>query len=90
MICTKILFLLEFCFNSNDFFYLRNQHRLILVVGQHVDVGTVRNGENVGWNFITPLTTVQFGATVCVYGVTFVRIDSDTEKSGVGLDIRRK
>lgn len=60
------------------------------MVGQHVDVGTVRNGENVGWNFITPLTTVQFGATVCVYGVTFVRIDSDTEKSGVGLDIRRK
>uniref|UniRef100_A0A1B0C7E8 Uncharacterized protein n=1 Tax=Glossina palpalis gambiensis TaxID=67801 RepID=A0A1B0C7E8_9MUSC len=36
-----------------------NQHRLIDVVGQHIDVGTVRNSENMWWHFITTLTTMN-------------------------------
>lgn len=64
-----------------------NQHRLIDVVGQHVDVGTIRNGENVGWHFITALTTVHLSATVGIYGVTLVGIDGNAEKTRVGLYI---
>lgn len=62
-----------------------DQHRLILVVGQHVDVGTVRDGENVGWHLVTALATVHLGATHRVHGEPLVRIDGDAEKSGVGL-----
>lgn len=62
-----------------------NQHRLVGVVGQHVDVGTVRDGENVGWHLITALATVHLSATVRVHGVTLVGVDGDTEKAGVGL-----
>lgn len=62
-----------------------NQHRLIGVIGQHVDVGTVRDGENMGWHFVTALATVHLGATVGIHGVTLVRIDGHAEKAGVGL-----
>lgn len=55
------------------------------MVGQHVDVGAVGNGENMGWHFITTLATVQLSATQSVYGVTLVGIDSNAEKSGVSL-----
>lgn len=64
-----------------------NQHRLIFVVGQHVDVSTIRNGEDVGWHFITALTTVHLSATVRVHWVTLVRIDGNAEKTGIGLCI---
>lgn len=62
-----------------------NQHRLIHVVGQHVDVGTVRNGKNMGWHFITALTTVHLSATVGIDGVALVGIDGNAEKTGIGL-----
>lgn len=62
-----------------------NQHRLILVVGQHVDVSTVRDGENVGRHFVTALTTVHLSATHRVHGEPLVRIDGDAEEAGVGL-----
>lgn len=62
-----------------------DQHRLILVVGQHVDVGTVRDGENVGWHLVTALATVHLGATHRVHGEPLVRIDGDAEKTRVGL-----
>lgn len=63
-----------------------NQHRLIHVVGQHVDVGTVRDGENMGWHLITALATVHLSATVGIHRVALVRIDGNAEKTGVGLD----
>lgn len=58
-----------------------NQHRLIDVVGQHVNVSTIRNGEDMGWHFVTALTTVHLSATVGIYGVAFVRIDGNAEKT---------
>lgn len=58
-----------------------NQHRLIDVVGQHVDVGTVRNRKNMWWHFITALTTVHLSATVSIDRVTLVRIDGNAEKT---------
>lgn len=64
---------------------LRNQHRLILVVGQHVDVSTVRDSEDVGWHFRTTLPTVQLGATKGVHGESLVRVDGHTEETRVRL-----
>lgn len=57
-----------------------------ILTAKHVDVGTVRNGKDVGWDFITPLTTVQLGTTVGVDGVTFVGIDGHAEKAGISLE----
>lgn len=54
---------------------------------KHVNIGAVRNGKNVGWNFIPPLASVQFGATVGIHRESFIRIDSNAEQSGVGLNI---
>lgn len=59
----------------------------IILTCKHVNVGAVRNGENMGWNFIPPLASVQLSATVGVHGESFVRIDSNAEQSGVGLNI---
>lgn len=42
------------------------------------------------WHFITPLTTVQLGTTVGIYGETLVRIDGHTEKAGVCLEAPRE
>lgn len=64
-----------------------DQHRLILVVGQHVDVGTVRNGEDVGWHLVTALATVHLGATHGVHGEPLVGIDGHAEQTGVGLRV---
>lgn len=59
--------------------------KFVPLTSQHVYVCTVRNSKNVRWDFITPFTTVEFGATICVYRETFVRVDSDAEKPGVSL-----
>lgn len=64
---------------------LRNQHRLIFVVGQHVDISTVRNGEDVGWHFRTTLATVQLGATEGVHGESLVGVDGHAEETRVRL-----
>lgn len=64
---------------------LRNQHRLILVVGQHVYVGTVGNGENVGRHLRTTLATVEPGTSCGVHGESLVGVDSHTEETRVRL-----
>lgn len=64
---------------------LRNQHRLIFVVGQHVDVGTVRNGEDVGRHLRTTLATVQPGASYGVHGESLVGVDSHAEETRIRL-----
>ena len=56
-----------------------------VLTGQHVGVGTIRNGENVGWDFITPSALVDLDDTVGVDGVTLVGIDGNAEQAGVGL-----
>lgn len=60
---------------------------LYLLTCKHVNVGAVRNSENVRWYFISPLASVQFGTTIGVYGEPFVRVDSNTEQTGIGLNI---
>jgi len=57
----------------------------VILTGQHVDVSTVRDGEYVGWHFITPLATVQFGTPKSVDRVTLVGVDGHAEETGVGL-----
>jgi hypothetical protein len=39
-----------------------------------------------GWDFITPLATVQLGAAVGVDGEALVGVDSDAEKTRVSID----
>lgn len=58
---------------------------LIILTGQHVDVSTIRNSENVRWDFITPLTTVHLSAPVGVYRETLVGVDGDAEQAGICL-----
>lgn len=48
-------------------------------------VGTLSDGENVGWDFIPSLASVNSHGTERVNGVPLVGIDSDTEQAGVGL-----
>jgi hypothetical protein len=66
----------------------RNRQQKWRLTGQHVNVGTVRNGEDMGWDFITPLATVQLGAAVGVDGEALVGVDSDAEKTRVSLKER--
>jgi hypothetical protein len=63
-----------------------NQHRLIFVISQHVDVGTIRNGEKMGWDFSATLATVHFGDAVGIQWPTLVRVDDNTEEARVGLE----
>lgn len=44
-----------FSFSGSRF--ASNQHRLILMIGQHVDVCTIGNGKNMRWHFATTLAT---------------------------------
>lgn len=76
------------------FFVLKIKKKLIFIIkrkwqeiltGQHVDVGSVRDGEDVGWDFISPLASVQPGAAEGVHGKPLVGVDSDAEKAGVCL-----
>lgn len=53
---------------------------------QHVHVGTVGDGENVGRDLITALANVDLGGTGGVNRVTLVGIDGNTEKPRVGVD----
>ena len=57
----------------------------IVLTGQHVDVSTVRDGEDMGWHFITPLATVQFVTPKSVDRVTLVGVDGHAEETRVGL-----
>lgn len=59
-----------------------------LLTGQHLRVGTVGDGEQMGWHFGTPTATVHLHHSVGVDGETFVRIDHHTKQSRVGLDVR--
>lgn len=57
----------------------------VVLTGQHVDVSTVRYGEDVGWHFITSLATVQFGTPKRVDRETLVRVDGHAEETRVCL-----
>lgn len=55
------------------------------MVGQHVDVGTVRDGEDVGGHLRTTLASVELGTTEGVHRESLVGVDSHTEETGVRL-----
>lgn len=57
----------------------------VILTGQHVDVSTVRDGEDMRWHFITPLATVQFGTPKRVDRETLVRVDGHAEETRVSL-----
>lgn len=56
--------------------------------GEHVDVSSVGNGEDVRRHLATPLAAVQFGASMGVHGESFVGINSHAEQARVGLQKR--
>lgn len=51
------------------------------MVGQHVDVCSVRDGEDVGGHLRTPLASVQLGATQGVHGEPLVGVDGHAEEA---------
>lgn len=55
------------------------------MVGQHVDISTVGDGEDVGGHLRATLASVQLGASCRVYWVPLVGVDSHTEETGVSL-----
>ena len=65
--------------------HLRNQHRLIIVLDQHVLVGGVNDSEDVRGHFRGSFTTVHLDNFISVDGKTHVGVDSDTKQTGVGL-----
>ena len=63
-----------------------NQHRLIVTFSQHVIVSIIRNGEDMWRHFRLSLALVTSNNVVVVYWKPLVGIDSDTKKTGIGVD----
>ena len=63
-----------------------NQHRLIFTVSQHIIVSIVRDGVNVRRHFSFSFVLIADDDVVVIYWKPLVRIDSDTEKTGIGVD----
>jgi hypothetical protein len=63
-----------------------DQHGLILGVLEHATVGTLSNGPQMGWDFITPLAKIDLGAPEGVERITLVGVDDNHEKTRVGVD----
>ena len=59
---------------------------MIFRVSQHVSVGVIRNGVDVGRHFSFTLILVTDDNMVIVYWKPLVGIDSDTKKTGIGVD----
>merc|ERR1719420_768414 len=63
-----------------------DQHGVVLLVGQHVPVGSLSNGPKMGWDLITSLSQVDLAAPVGVQGITLVGVDNNNEETRVGVD----
>lgn len=61
------------------------QHYNVLLTSKHIDVCTVRDGENMGWHFATSFASIKFRASKSVYGESSVGVDGYTEEARVGL-----
>lgn len=59
----------------------------VILTGKHIDIGSIRNGKNVRWHFVTSFASIKFGASMSIYGKSFVGIDSYTEEARVRLKI---
>ena len=63
-----------------------NKHRLIFGVSQHVLVSIVRNGVDVRRHFGFSFVLIADNDMVVIYWKPLVRINCDTEKTGIGVD----
>merc|ERR1712131_108486 len=63
-----------------------NQHGVVLLVGQHVPVGTLSNGPKMGWDLIPPLAKIDLADSVGVQRITLVWVDNNHEETRVGVD----
>merc|ERR1712107_251467 len=62
------------------------QHGVVLLVLEHVPVGALSDGPEMGWALVPPLTKVDLAHPVGVKRVTLVRVDDHDEEAGVGVD----
>lgn len=72
---------------QTDSAYVRDQHRLVLTILQHIMVGVVTDGENVRWHFTSLLSFEHLNNLLGVDGETTVWVHSNTEKARVGLEM---
>merc|ERR1719322_673753 len=63
-----------------------DQHGVVLLVGQHVPVGSLSNGPQMGWDLITSLAKVDLADSVGVQRITLVGVDNNNEETRVGVD----
>ena len=63
-----------------------NQHRLIFTISQHIVVSIVRNGVDVRRHFSFSFVLITDNNMVVIYWKPLVRINCDTEKTGIGVD----
>merc|ERR1719270_2056557 len=63
-----------------------DQHGVVLLVLQHVPVGTLSNGPKMGWNLITSLAKVDLAHSMGVQRITLVWIDNNHEETRVCVD----
>ena len=59
---------------------------MVLLTSQHVPVGSVRDGKEMGRDLIPSLAQVEPDGGLGVDRVPLVRIDSNAEQTGVGLN----
>merc|ERR1719270_1179328 len=63
-----------------------DQHGVVLLVRQHVPVGSLSNGPKMGWDLITSLSKVDLAAPVGVQGITLVGVDNNNKETRIGVD----
>merc|ERR1719208_64450 len=63
-----------------------DQHGVVLLVLQHVSVGTLSNGPEMRRNLITPLAKIDLADSVSVQRITLVGVDNNHEETRVGMD----
>ena len=59
---------------------------VFLLTKTHAMVRTLSNSENMRRNFISPLSSVNTNCSHGVDGESLVRVDSNTEETGVSVD----
>merc|ERR1719494_880230 len=63
-----------------------DQHGVVLLVLEHVPVGALSDGPEMGWALVPPLAKVDLAHPVGVKRVTLVRVDDHDEEARVGVD----
>merc|ERR1719232_1966310 len=63
-----------------------DQHGVVLLVLQHVPVGTLSNGPQMGRDLIPPLAKIDLAHSVGVQRITLVGVDNNHEEARVGVD----